>query len=388
MEIGFLEEEEDVTPPQYLTSPNFPSKVGGRPAWLDFENLPREEELTCYCGKKMVFLAQVYSGGLFEGEETYHRCLFVFICPSPSCNNPGRAGGFRVFRQQLPQENCFYSTAPPDNESDEPAVFSSIPKDCKLCFSCGLPAKSSCKKCSMRFYCNREHQVWHWKHGHKEECSEFVQLKKKAEATSDESDNVESEGCYSSLVSTTTAAFLFPERLIVLERDEEDGNDTNDNDDDDDEDEDDDELNEGEEGSDERLTQKNLNAHFDKLVLKYKKALDKAPDQILRYHKGGDPVWIGSRVPSEDGRDIPMCPLCGCKRQFEFEIMPQLQSILDLSLERADFGVIAVFSCANSCNTGGKTVPEVVWHNTVSKEKVTFDDEEESKHQSINKAKK
>ena len=38
----------------------FPSKIGGRPAWLDPLHLPRREQLTCsVTGKLMNFLLQV-----------------------------------------------------------------------------------------------------------------------------------------------------------------------------------------------------------------------------------------------------------------------------------------------------------------------------------------
>ena len=44
VELGFVEEAED---PEQLTSPHFPSKVGGKPAWLDNAHLPRPEDTEC-----------------------------------------------------------------------------------------------------------------------------------------------------------------------------------------------------------------------------------------------------------------------------------------------------------------------------------------------------
>lgn len=55
---GFL----DKTDKWRLESRYFPSKVGGKPAWLDLKNLPPTEKLTCKCcNKPLMFLAQIYA---------------------------------------------------------------------------------------------------------------------------------------------------------------------------------------------------------------------------------------------------------------------------------------------------------------------------------------
>lgn len=54
--LGFLEDVE----PWRLLSPQFPSKVGGKPAWLSLRGLPELPELECeMCHLPMVFLLQV-----------------------------------------------------------------------------------------------------------------------------------------------------------------------------------------------------------------------------------------------------------------------------------------------------------------------------------------
>lgn len=55
--LGFVEPVEDAT---QLLRHRFPSKVGGRPAWLNPVQLPSKEELTCKAtGRPMDFLLQV-----------------------------------------------------------------------------------------------------------------------------------------------------------------------------------------------------------------------------------------------------------------------------------------------------------------------------------------
>lgn len=56
IDLGFAEECE----PWLLTNTYFPSKIGGRPAWLNLENLPVPDELKCSkCNESLVFLCQV-----------------------------------------------------------------------------------------------------------------------------------------------------------------------------------------------------------------------------------------------------------------------------------------------------------------------------------------
>lgn len=56
LELGFLQESESWA----LTNRYFPSKVGGKPAWLDLENIPSNQEMQCSsCSKTVIFLCQV-----------------------------------------------------------------------------------------------------------------------------------------------------------------------------------------------------------------------------------------------------------------------------------------------------------------------------------------
>lgn len=65
--LGFVE------PPRRradLLRHRFPSKVGGRPAWLDPLHLPTQEQLTCrVSGKPLDFLLQVRLGAAARATE-------------------------------------------------------------------------------------------------------------------------------------------------------------------------------------------------------------------------------------------------------------------------------------------------------------------------------
>jgi len=57
----------------------------------------------------------------------------------------------------------------------------------------------------------------------------------------------------------------------------------------------------------------------DKQFCKFSSRIKRNPDQVLRYNRGGEPLWISSHhIPNKD--DIPCCEYCGQHRQFEFQV--------------------------------------------------------------------
>uniref|UniRef100_A0A8C4NKF4 MYND-type domain-containing protein n=1 Tax=Eptatretus burgeri TaxID=7764 RepID=A0A8C4NKF4_EPTBU len=162
--LGFLERPEERW---RLTSAHFPSKVGGKPAWLALDPLPGRSELACRrCGKPCVFLLQVYAP-LSEKEHCFHRVLFLFICQDPDCYTEHHdSSPFIVLRSQLPRVNPFYSPDPPIGPTAAPLA--DMPH---LCALCGSYSPTVCSRCHTVHYCSREHQVIHWRAGHRGVCS-------------------------------------------------------------------------------------------------------------------------------------------------------------------------------------------------------------------------
>lgn len=71
IDLGFAEECE----PWLLTNTYFPSKMGGRPAWLDLDDLPTPDEMKCVkCAKPLVFLCQVPTFCLLQ----YFELILIF----------------------------------------------------------------------------------------------------------------------------------------------------------------------------------------------------------------------------------------------------------------------------------------------------------------------
>lgn len=352
--LGFLEEAE----PWRLQSPQFPSKVGGKPAWLSQRGLPLQSDLECQkCGLPMVFLLQVYAP-ISGQDRSFHRTLFLFCCKTPDCysHNDGRC--VKVFRSQLPRKNVFYSYDPPPDE--EPQNTSEEDRDVlsvlgvKLCRVCGCPGNKACSRCHTVTYCGRHHQTLHWKHSHKKECLSAEEP------------------------AASASPFLFPESELVTEPEEggEQGE-------------------EGEEevdgGGEQNSTQNSTNSSSladalaeadleemalhetedDKVFQRFKKKVASEPHQVIRYSRGGRPLWVSLKhVPSEE--EIPPCS-CGAKRTFEFQVMPQLLNSLGVDSTGAsiDWGTVAVYTCSVSCDQGDQYRSEFIWKQDFSPDQQT-----------------
>uniref|UniRef100_A0A8C5Y4W6 Programmed cell death 2 n=1 Tax=Microcebus murinus TaxID=30608 RepID=A0A8C5Y4W6_MICMU len=347
VELGFAEE----APPWRLRSDQFPSKV--------YAPLPGRAD-------------------------AFHRGLFLFCCREPPC-----CAGLRVFRNQLPRKNDFYSYEPP-SENPPPETGESVCLKLKsgalLCRVCGCLGPKTCSQCHKAHYCGKVHQALDWRSGHKQSSSDRLsyetlsQKKKRKNCCCMEYNTSEIENYQTIFTSKLLLMmlitffvldhldhaipdhnFLFPEFEIVIET----------------EDEIKPEVVEKEDateivGSMSEALEEELDSMAkheskeDKIFQKFKTQIALEPEQILRYGRGLAPIWIsGENIPQE--KDIPACP-CGAKRIFEFQVMPQLLNYLkaDRLGTSVDWGILAVFTCAESCSLGTSYTEEFVWKQDVA----------------------
>lgn len=319
VELGFLEETECWRLDSYL----FPSKIGGKPAWLSLENLPTPQDLQCKkCGNTMIFLCQLYAPFEEDSDVTeeqllnnFHRMLFVFICRDSKCCTRNNSENIKVLRNSLKRDNEFYSFEPPSE--DRPNLDFSLSKWVILCNICGCLAEKKCSSCKNVFYCSRQHQILDWKQGHKQECgNENTTLRK------------------SKILFTEGEIVIEPEELHECDKDEQEKyeklamNIKN--------------------GTMENLSEDDLEAYAapetDKVFQKFKRRIEYNPEQIIRYKRGGKPLWIASQPLPEN---IPNCEYCNSPRQFECQLMPQMLTLLKEN--DLDWGIVAVYTCNQSC---------------------------------------
>ncbi|XP_015118632.1 programmed cell death protein 2 [Diachasma alloeum] len=343
VDIGFVEECERWR----LQSRFFPSKVGGEPAWLDLKNVPGAKDVECgACGDPCVFLCQVYAP-YFANDATFHRTIFVFVCKKSECCKENYGGNLKVLREQLSRKNEFYPfDAPEEREDWRPDL--TVDKWTKTCHVCGLSAPSKCAKCREVSYCSKSHQVIDWKTGHKEICND---PSKKPE--------------------DSPHKFLFPELELITESENS-------------EDSEDDEVDEmekekremekyklmvksGKAGtlqSEKEVDGVKMAEDEDEVFTEFRSRVDKHPDQVLRYDRGGSPLYISAHNQPEN---IPKCEECGGDRQFEFQIMPQLLNYLGSSdvVKDLDWGVMSIFTCKNSCIPKSGYCSEFIWKQDI-----------------------
>jgi len=326
VDLGFMERDFD---PWETQSRHFPSKIGGKPAWLDLAKVPHPKELQCpHCALPLTFLLQVYSPDN-NSDSAFHRTIFVFQCVSSPCWDQGKEPPVLVLRCQLCRSNPFYPWEAPE-ERDEWREDIKAEVHGKLCAVCGCRADKSCAQCKKADYCSEKHQRADWKAGHKSTC----------------------KGGRSSALPPKSP-LLLPEGLIESEPESKKGGE-------DDTGQNIDQYRDVMEGggvtaSPQELEEVEAGQEEDTACEKFRLRVARASDQVIRYERGGTPL---SCTSSPALGAPPPCHLCKAPRIFELQVMPQLLFELKLGLDAdscLDWGSIYISSCSASCEAEGYT---------------------------------
>ncbi|XP_053596084.1 programmed cell death protein 2 [Microplitis demolitor] len=336
-----------------LKSCYLPMKIGGKPAWMDLKNIPSAKDVVCeICNDPCIFLCQIYAPDE-QNDEAFHRSLFLFICRKAQCCKQNSNKNLKIFRSQLPRDNEYYPAEPVDFDKKNPHDNLEASYWIKVCRVCNIKSPSHCKKCQKVNYCCRQHQILDWEAGHKKVCAKLA------------------DGEKIELPDETYERFLFPE--YEIDYDEECPDDDNDDDDDNGDDKEKVELDkfnkmveEGSAGSLQHIKESDLiemvKANDDEVFMKFKEKIKNNPDQILRYHRGGQPLYISK---NNKVKGIPTCENCNGERTFEFQLMPQLLNYLNCNdIGSIDWGVLIIFTCKNSCSIVGYQ-PEFIWKQDI-----------------------
>ena len=311
--LGFAVERSDE--PLWLLRNRFPSKLGGRPAWLDPVQLPLESQLCCAAsGKPLRFLLQVYAP-INEDPRAFHRMVSVFISPRGSLL--GERGAVRAFRCQLPRANDYYGHEPADD--DEPPT----------------PLPTALAAIAMR-RCARLADDDDAERGYREH-----ELVVEPEPTAEEAAEEASKGGDAQAEQVKRLHAAYKAKMAAAGGGGEGG--------------------EGKEVSAEAAeaaSEPDLSAFGppdEELgdFTQFTARLARGPEQCLRYTYAEDaaPLWASRRRRPPDGA-VPRCERCGGRRRFEFQVMPQAIHYLgvdSLEKEAPDWATIAVYTCAASC---------------------------------------
>ncbi|XP_061578214.1 programmed cell death protein 2-like isoform X2 [Cololabis saira] len=100
--------------------------------------------------------------------------------------------------------------------------------------------------------------------------------------------------------------------------------------------------------------------HGDAVFSRFMKTVSLCPQQILRYCRGGSPVFV-TKPPSSMEQVVPRCSRCGGSRTFELQLMPALVGLLQRTDGSAqaelEFSTVLVYTCTDSCWTEGAHTP-------------------------------
>ena len=171
VDLGFAEKCEDEF---RMLGISYPSKLGGKPAWLRWDSLLTESQVHCNnCDTILQFLCQIYVPTELEGQQ-YHRTLYVFCCSNGKCYS-SKKSCVRVFRslQEESEEDLTEEDLDKKAEEELRKLFESKQALWTLCEVCSLNGDKKCSLCHEAYYCSKEHQVFDWKFNkHKKNCKD------------------------------------------------------------------------------------------------------------------------------------------------------------------------------------------------------------------------
>ena len=356
-DLGFLEEQKDKTS---LHAIYFPSKVGGKPEWLDPSVNPKQMVEANETKRRMDFLLQIYAANDVEDSlnaNAFHRTIYVFT--SIDGDKVFEKGKVRAVRSQLARVNEFYGTTPAPRrgvrESDDLRVEEMI-------------QAFEMKKRAVETKVNMTLSGGNGSESKEEEMEDVMKMKTKTK-TKNENENT-----------------VYPEFEIVVEPESDADEascssmdsegvvaDTND---------DDKKMSNANTNKkkmfqsigDEAITETDLKEIASGVIdsdaqrlATFSVKLAKFPDQVLRYcpAQNAKAMWPSKSLAPDD-RNIPDCPRCRGKRRFEFQILPTIVSFIvpkesvELNDSSLDFGSIAVYTCSQSCALEGEYAEEYV----------------------------
>lgn len=173
IDLGFAEKNKNRFE---LTALHYPSKLGGRPAWLRWDKLPTSQHMQCdSCGKQLVYLCQLY----VPTEKTdnnntvsFHKMVYLFCCLHGDCYKKTHKS-VKAFRSVKTESSTDVTDEDLKLKTDQELLemLKTIESEQPLCNVCGCFGDKKCSSCHTFSYCSKDHQVFDWKKGgHSKTC--------------------------------------------------------------------------------------------------------------------------------------------------------------------------------------------------------------------------
>ncbi|RKP28117.1 programmed cell death protein 2 [Syncephalis pseudoplumigaleata] len=357
VQLGFAEQVEEDERDEAFGHEAFPSKIGGRPTWLNpTKPLPAERVLCGVCKDPMTFLLQLYAPE-DQPAEAFHRTIYMYCCPKGACHQASWRDCFRVLRSQLPRDN-------PDDEEEEEEDDAPIWQlSCTpgvVCAVCGLHGSKQCSRCRGVFYCSRTHQILDWTvGGHREACGKASILPEMAASMAARRDRclfaereIVSEPEGEGEQAVRTDALEIPHRMAETY------------------------AKQDKEALEEEY--EDTEVHVDDAFLAFQQRIARYPDQVIRYARvdytkqPSRPLWVSDLGLPSMAEDITPCSYCGAERTFEFQVLPQMLNFLRIdhaATDALDWGTLVVYTCTRNCHVPDESyMDELVWRQEFSRD--------------------
>ncbi|XP_061750538.1 programmed cell death protein 2-like isoform X2 [Nerophis ophidion] len=316
----------------------FTNKIGGLPDWLP--GLPCQSPLCRRCSSPLTHVVQVYCP---LEESSYHRAIHVFACPAVECR--GRAESWTAVRSQSLEAEVRAQRTSGKHEPVEEAPMSSSDW-CDSAEDWGMEEEDGGALKMDKRVLEEEPEFCQAPEG---DVVNGLRLLHLAEgqvvspllraffiSVVDESDVAAGEEDGLAHAEDLLRDYERRERVAVGHK----GG--------------------GDKGGEEKY-EKSRARHGDAVFSRFTKRISSCPQQILRYCRGGPPLFI-SEPPADAGQLVAPCDSCGGPRTLELQLMPALVSLLrwrdDGAEADLEFGTVLVYTCTRSCWTSPRAVEE------------------------------
>ena len=296
---------------------NFPSKIGGLPVWLlPLSNNIDESFFTCFCGKDLSFLLQLYSP-LEDKDNCFHRMLYVFFCP----NCWKKKDTVKVLRMNLPEKSTYYNGEEIINikKITEDELTKKINEKLKKFlleefFISSAPEKKEASKLYFNFYNNAEE---------KSITSNDNSLNNLKDDEDEEIiiNNPKEDKEYNDMVKN----YLKENPGVNIEKIEEVSDDEKEND-------------------------KILDSTNQDIIMNlFINVTNYDKQQVIRFYRNNYyPLWFTQEKMLTTKKT--KCTNCGGCVEFEFQIMPYL-FLIQPKISENDVGTIVIYTCKKCCDS-------------------------------------
>ncbi|XP_031135733.2 programmed cell death protein 2-like [Sander lucioperca] len=310
------------------------NKVGGHPDWLP--GISRQSPRCGRCGAPLAHVVQVYCP--LEASP-YHRNLHLFACPGAACS--GRSDCWTVLRSQCLEERTASRPAPAQEAPPAATEW------CDTADDWGVEEEEE----------EEEKDGWGGgveedSHGQEEttapeEKAGEVDVSSRLQDLNLGASREDAPVLRPFFISVAEESDLCGERddlrhaqQLLREYESREG------------------VAVGElEGGCEEKYEKTSARHGDAVFSRFMKKISLCPQQILRYCRGGKPLFVSEPPPAAAASlASAACGRCGGSRTFELQLMPALVSLLrrtDGGEAELEFGTVLVYTCTDSCWTAG-----------------------------------